>query len=58
MDDYMLESANAASDYLDTLIRIADKYKLNRKEHVLEQLPIMVCASAAIDYDEYIVKGE
>lgn len=58
MDDFLLEGASASEDYLNTLIKIADKYELNRKEYVLEQIPLMLCASSVINYDKYKVKGE
>ena len=52
------EAAEAASEYLDTLIRIADKYEINREKFVRDQVMIMVCASASINYEEYKVGGD
>ena len=58
MDEYTKEGADAAADYLDTLVRIADKYKLKREKFVRESVLLMVCASAAINFDEYKMEGE
>ena len=52
------EAAQAAADYLDVLIRIADKYKINREKFVRDSIMIMVCASASVNYDKYKVEGE
>ena len=57
MDEFK-EGADAAADYLDTLVKIADKYKLKREKFVTESVLLMVCASAAINYDEYKLEGE
>ena len=57
MDEWK-EGAQAAGDYLDTLIRIADKYHVKRERYVRESIMVMVCASATVDYDNYKLEGE
>ena len=51
--DDCLEGAKAAADYLDTLIRIADKYELDRKRYVHTSVEILIMAAAAINYKDY-----
>ena len=58
MDEYTKEGSDAAADYLDTLVKIADKYKLKREKFVRESVLLMVCASAAVNFDEYKNEGE
>lgn len=56
--DECKEGAQAAADYLDTLVRIADKYHVKRERYVRESIMLMVCISAAVDYDNYKLEGE
>ena len=58
MDVYTKEVADATADYLDTLVKIADKYKLKREKFVRESVLLMVCASEAVNFDEYKNEGE
>ena len=51
--DDCLDGAKAAADYLDTLIRIADKYEIDRRDYVHRSVEILIMAAAAINYKEY-----
>lgn len=53
INDECLEAAKESAEYLDKLIRIADKYELDRKAYVHRSVEILIMAAAAINYKEY-----